>query len=478
EYDGEFTFFVGGGVAVLDCDDDDLPDLYLAGGTNPAGLFRNVSSTGGPLAFEPVADPATDLEGVTGAYPLDVDADGIGDLAVLRVGENVLLRGLGGCRFERANEAWGFDGGDDWTAAFAATWEGDAARPTLAIGNYLEVPEPGDPGRTCAESSLHRPTAGGWEAAPLVPGLCPLSMLFSDWDRTGRHDLRVANDRHYYDVGSEQLWRVETGADPVLYAADDGWRELQIWGMGIATHDVTGDGLPEVFITSQGDNKLQTLVGGPGEPTYEDIAIRRGATAHRPFMGGESLPSTAWHAQFEDVNHDGFMDLFVAKGNVDAQVDHAAADPSNLLLGGADGVFVEAAREAGVVSLGRGRGAALADLNGDGWLDLVEVNRRENVRLWRNRGVEGDGHWRAGDLRPPPPPGAAGGAWVEGRAGDLEVARQVLVGGGHAGGVLGPVHVGLGDEGEAEIRVTWPDGEVGPWVPVEVDRTVVIDRGG
>jgi enediyne biosynthesis protein E4 len=49
---------------------------------------------------------------VTGAYPVDIDSDGITDLVVLRVGETVLLRGLGDCAFERANESWGFDGGD------------------------------------------------------------------------------------------------------------------------------------------------------------------------------------------------------------------------------------------------------------------------------------------------------------------------------------------------------------------------------
>ncbi len=74
-----------------------------------------------------------------GAYPIDIDGDGLTDLAVLRDGENVLLRGLGDCRFERANEAWGFDGGDAWTAAFSATWEGSAALPTLAFGNYLDL---------------------------------------------------------------------------------------------------------------------------------------------------------------------------------------------------------------------------------------------------------------------------------------------------------------------------------------------------
>ena len=61
-------------------------------------------------------------------------------------------------------------------------------------------------------------------------------MLFSDWDGSGRRDLRVTNDRQYYDneVGSEQLWRVAPGEAPRLYTAADGWAFLQLWGMGIA----------------------------------------------------------------------------------------------------------------------------------------------------------------------------------------------------------------------------------------------------
>ncbi len=106
-YDGEFEFFVGGGVAAFDCDDDGLAELYFAGGVNPAALYHNDSAAGGPLAFSALPDPATDLTGVVGAYPIDVDGDGAIDLAVLRSGENVVLRGLGGCRFERANEALG-----------------------------------------------------------------------------------------------------------------------------------------------------------------------------------------------------------------------------------------------------------------------------------------------------------------------------------------------------------------------------------
>ena len=73
-----------------------------------------------------------------------------------------------------------------------------------------------------------------------------------------------------------------------------------------------------------------------------DIAFARGVTAHRPYAGGDVHPSTAWHAQFADVNNDGRPDLFVVKGNIGQMPDFAMLDPSNLLLGTPEGRFVEA----------------------------------------------------------------------------------------------------------------------------------------
>jgi hypothetical protein len=484
-YDGEFTYFVGGGVAAFDCDDDGMSDLYFAGGSNPAGLYRNESSIGGELRFAHVADPVTDLTDVVGAYPIDVDGDGRLDLAVLRLGENVLLRGLGDCRFERGNEAWGFDGGDAWTAGFSAKWEGSAALPTLAFGNYLDLAASPDR-TTCADNALVRPEADGERYAlptTLAPGWCTLSILFSDWDRSGRGDLRMTNDRHYYVDGQEQLWRVADGEPPRQYTQEDGWQQLVIWGMGIASFDLTGDGFPEVFLTSQADNKLQTLAEGPGQPNYRDIAFEMGVTAARPYAGGDPLPSTAWHPEFQDVNNDGYIDLFVSKGNVEAMAEYAARDPSNLLLGQPDGTFVERGREAGILSYVRGRGAALVDLNLDGMLDLVQVNRRENVSLWRNVGwgqasrPAPMGNWIAVRLLQPGPNRDAIGSWIEVRIGDRTVEREVTIGGGHAGGQLGWIHVGLGDADAVELRVRWPDGAAGPWLDLEANGFATIERG-
>jgi hypothetical protein len=485
-YDGDFAYFVGGGVAAFDCDDDGLPDLYVAGGANRAALFRNRSGVGA-LRFERTSGVETDLEDVTGAYPMDIDGDRLVDLAVLRHDEDVVLRGLGDCRFERANEKLGLGGDAAWTVAFSATWEGThAALPTLAFGDYLVLDDEGMWTGECAEGRLIRPAPGGTsygEPIALRPSWCTLSMLFSDWDRSGRRDLRVSNDRHYYRDGEEQLWRIEPGQPPGQYTRDDGWERLRIWGMGVASEDVTGDAYPEVYLTSQGDNKLQTLIDGGSRPTYRDIALRRGVTAHRPFAGGETLASTAWHPAFEDVNNDGFTDLYVAKGNVESQTEYASKDPSNLFIGQADGTFVEGAVAAGIVDYARARGAALVDLDLDGMLDLVQVVRRENVRIWHNLGAgereepEAMGHWLAVDIDQPAPNHDAIGAWVAVRAGGLEREREVSVGGGHASGQLVPLHFGLGSAESAEVRVTWPDGEVGPWLPVEADQVVRVERG-
>ena len=485
-YEGEWEFFVGGGVAVFDCDADGRPDVYVAGGTEPASLYRNQSAVGGALAFTHVEDGATGLTLVTGAYPIDIDGDDVVDLAVLRRGENVLLRGHGDCAFERANEAWGFDGGGDWTTAFSAKWEPGATLPTLALGNYLTITDDRGKRPRCDESALYRPEADGSryaEATPLTPGYCTLSMLFTDWDRTGRRDLRVSNDRHYDIDGVEQLWRVEPGRAPRPWTHDEGWRKLRIWGMGIASQDIDGDGYPEIYLTSMGDNKLRTLTDGPGQPSYGDIALKRGVTAHRPFTGGEQLSSTGWHAEFDDVNNDGRIDIFVSKGNVDAMPDFAGRDPNNLFLGKRDGSFQEAALTAGVLDFARSRGAALSDLNLDGLLDLVVVERREPVRTWRNVGSAEAGkpapmgNWLAVELAQDGPNVDAVGSWIEVRSAGSTIAREVTIGGGHAGGQLGPSHFGLGLAKDARIRVHWPDGERSGWLYTRVNRIVRIERG-
>ena len=395
------------------------------------------------------------------------------DLAVLRIGANVLLRGLGNCGFAAAPESWGFDGGKGWTTAFSATFEPGQDWPTLAFGNYVDKTNPDGPFEACDSNDLIRPN--GQSFAPpqkLEPGFCALSMLFSDWQRNGVPDLRISNDRQYYvRNGHEQMWHLSPLAE---YSEAEGWPALKLWGMGIASRDITGDGLPEVVLTSMGDQLLQINLG---HGQMKNAPYSMGTYATTPYSGDDGRPSTGWHAEFGDVNNDGLDDLFIAKGNVEQMPSNAIHDPNNLLIQKEDGTFVEMGGVTGVGTTARSRGAAVVDLNQDGLLDLLVVNRRAPIEIWQNQSTN-TGHWLAVNLRQTFANSRAVGAIVELRLPNGRVLTQEhTVGGGHASGDASPLHFGLGAESAVEIRVIWPGGATSGWAPVQADQTLRIGHG-
>jgi len=310
----------------------------------------------------------------------------------------------------------------------------------------------------------------------LDPGYCPLSMLFSDWGRRGSQDLRISNDRQYYaSVGSEQLWAMETV--PRLYGAADGWQDFSIWGMGIASRDISGDGVPEVFLTSMADQKLQSLDLSATGPRFVDAAYSRGTTAQRPYIGDDTRPSTGWQVEFGDVDNDGLDDVFIAKGNVQAMDGAAMADPNNLLMQARDGTFVETGLEAGIASMARSRGAALVDLNLDGRLDLVVVNRNAPLEIYQNTTPD-SGNWLLLDVRQTGANSRAVGGWVEVSDGEKSWFREITVGGGHASGNAALMHFGLGGATDLRLRMTGPTGSVSPWVGITPNQIVRIEFDG
>ncbi|WP_299962479.1 CRTAC1 family protein [uncultured Roseobacter sp.] len=454
-YTGGWEHFVGGGVAVFDCNGDTLPDLLAAGGENAAMLMVNA----GEMRFSTA--PLPRFTGVTGAYPLDVDGDGHLDVVLLRVGENQLLRGDGSCGFTPANEALGFDGGTAWSTAFSATWE--ATGPVLAVGNYVDRDDPEGPFEACDDNRLHYWEGAAFRAETLSPGFCALSILFAR-DAGGVKRLRLSNDRHYYvRGGSEQMYDL---TEQRFLGPEDGWAETQLWGMGIASRDITGDGRAEVMLTSMGDQLLQIA---RADGRYEAAPFSQGTYAQRPHVGDDGRPSTGWHAGFADVNNDARPDLFIAKGNVDQMPGLAMEDPNSLLIQGPDGRFEERSVSAGVATVARSRGAALADLDLDGRLDLVVMNRRAPMELYRNV-TEATGHWLSLELRMEGANTRAVGALVEVTAGEITQVQEQTVGGGHAGGQAGPLHFGLGPAARADIRITWPDGRVSVVRDVRADQ--------
>ena len=227
-YDGEFPYFVGGGVATFDCDDDRRPDLYLAGGADPAALYRNESPVGGALAVREGVRPSDRPHERHRRLP-DRRRRRRPDrprgpsqrrerpaARPRRLPVRARERDLGLRRRRRVDRRVQRDVGG----------LGHAADPRVR-----ELPRPGEADqRTDVRRQRAGAAAPGGAAyaapIPLTPGWCTLSVLFSDWDRSGHRDLRMANDRHYYLDGEEQLWRIEPGQPPRLYTDADGWQRL------------------------------------------------------------------------------------------------------------------------------------------------------------------------------------------------------------------------------------------------------------
>ena len=236
------------------------------------------------------------LAGVTGAYPIDMDGDGIGDLMVLRDGENVAFRGLGGCRFQRANEAWGLDGGNLITTAFSATWEGSARLPTLAFGDYLADPRPADPDHLCADNQLVRPPPAADRIRRADPADPIVVRAVDAVQRLGPLGASGPSGQQRPPVLQRPERRPGTavadrpGQPPRQYTAADGWATERIQGMGIGNYDVNGDGYPDAYLTSQGPNVLQSLLAGPIEADLQGPVRPARRDATRPSTGGDPLP--------------------------------------------------------------------------------------------------------------------------------------------------------------------------------------------
>ena len=105
------------------------------------------------------------------------------------------------------------------------------------------------------------------------------------------------------------------------------------------------------------------------------------------------------------------------------------------------------------------------------------------VGVWRNVGgsdattPRATGGWLALRITEQGPNRDAIGAWIETRVGGTITRREVTVGGGHLGGELGWIHVGLGAADGADVRVLWPDGEAGPWLHAAANQFLDIERG-
>ena len=475
---------LGSGAVFLDVDGDGWQDAFFVNSTPWRGggeafpaLYRN----DGDGTFTDVTAGSglrVALYGL-GAAAADYDNDGHADLYVTALGPNRLFRGRGDGTFEDVTSPAGV--GDERFSTSALWFDYDAdGSLDLFVANYVEwTPETdifctldGEAKSYCTPESYpgQRPTLyrnrgdGTFEdvtvAAGLdVPSSKALGVAMLDFDADGWMDFFVANDTE-----PDQLFRNRGDGtfEDVGLVAGVAFSEGGVAraGMGVDAADYDGSGRPSLVVGNF-SNEMIALFHNEGGGLFID-------EAPRSEVGSTSLLTLAFACFFFDYDLDGRPDIFAANGHVADDIERVQArvtyaQPPHLFRNLGGGRFVEAVPSVGPALAVPmvARGAAYADYDRDGDLDLLVTINDGPARLLRNDGGSDNNLLRVRTV------GVASnrdgvGARVEVTLPDGSTSWQrVKTGSSYASQSELPLTFGLGRADAVDsVRVTWPSGQV------------------
>jgi hypothetical protein len=480
---------MGGGVAVLDYDGDGRPDLLFVSGARWPGdphasdqksslaLYRNEGVGADGLPHFTNVTKAAGLERVfygMGAAVGDYDNDGRPDVYVTALGRNYLFHNLGG-RFEEVAEKAGVaDSGWGTSAAFF-DFDGDGLLD-LFVCRYVDWSPKKDlfctlDGRTksyCTPerypgtaSHLYRNLGGGRfrdvtkESGVWNPNQKALGVAPWDFNGDGKVDFLVANDTAPNNLyrnkggGAFEDVAVEEGV-----AVDENGRSRG--AMGVAWGDAR-NGKGVALAIGNFSNELKSLYWTEKGEVFLDESPRSG-------VGPTSFLSLTFGLFFFDADLDGRLDLFLANGHVEPTVQEVQKDVAYrqspiLYWNRGDGTFAPLGERAGLSEPLVGRGAAFADLDGDGDLDVIVVQNGGPARVYLNRTDRPQQSVRVTLVGTGKSNRDAIGARATATIGDRSLTQQVSGGSSYLSAPEKTLTFGLGSATRIDaLEIRWPDG--------------------
>jgi enediyne biosynthesis protein E4 len=482
---------MGGGVAVLDYDGDGRPDLLFVSGSYWPGdpraasqksslaLYRNegVGADGVPH-FRNVTREAG-LERVfygMGASVGDYDGDGRDDVYVTALGGNHLFHNLGG-RFEDVTKRAGLADSGWGTSSAWLDFDGDG-RLDLFVGRYVDWSSAKDlyctlDGKTksyCTperypgtSSHLYRNLGGGrFEDVTKKAGIettnqKALGVAPWDYDGDGRVDILVTNDTApnnlFHNRGDGTF---EDVAIPAGIAVDEAGRARG--AMGAAWAD-TKNGKGWALAIGNFSNELKSLYWTDTGEVFLDESPKSG-------VGPTSFLDLTFGVLFFDADLDGRVDLLLANGHVEPTVQEVQKEVAYrqapvLYRNAGDGRFTALGALSGDLAKPLvARGAAYADLDGDGDLDVVLVENGGPARVYLNPTNAPQKSVRLRLVGSGRSNRDAVGARVTATIGGRTLSQQVSGGQSYLSASEKTLTFGLGDASKIDVlEIRWPDGK-------------------